>query len=480
MNLKYGGSGQETEVPKSSLTLTGSGYYPSWEYVNAKDSVLIDPGWHNLSYTGTAEYLRIDLGSPRTVSRVGYLPRVMSASDQDGTWNGVYRQYGIYVTDDGSGTPGNWGAPVASGEWSWPNLQERRDVSFTPKTGRYVYLRRVTAWGWYTPANPGFASADEIWVYESAGGGGGWTLAGETRYIYDGMRVIQERDGNNVPTVVYTRGNDLSGSLEGAGGIGGLLARSHGYAGGNFSTHSFYHADGNGNVTYLVSPAQVGVAEYRYDPYGNLLSTYDSLPSPGNRYRFSSKEQMPNSGLYYYGYRFYDPNLQRWLNRDPIGEQGFEALESGSTPSGFATVPAEVTQGANVYAFVGNGPTGRHDADGRWSPPFLVFLGFTLRCGIPYYIAASLKFGDDKMRHCYASCMIARDCGTLVAYAGGLTHEIADEVFQRGGGWDPQDMVANEDGLDCAGPESHCSLGNFGRWFRKSCATCCTEKGYAP
>jgi len=31
---------------------------------------------------------------------------------------------------------------VASGEWFWPNLQERRDVSSTPKTGRYVYLRR--------------------------------------------------------------------------------------------------------------------------------------------------------------------------------------------------------------------------------------------------------------------------------------------------------------------------------------------------
>jgi uncharacterized protein RhaS with RHS repeats len=29
-----------------------------------------------------------------------------------------------------------------------------------------------------------------------------------------------------------------------------------------------------------------------------------------------------NSGLVYYGYRFYDPNLQRWINRDPIGEKG--------------------------------------------------------------------------------------------------------------------------------------------------------------
>jgi len=63
------------------------------------------------------------------------------------------------------------------------------------------------------------------------------------------MRVIQERDGSNTPAVSYTRGNDLSGNMEGTGGIGGLLDRSHGYSSGNWSTHNFYHADGNGNVT---------------------------------------------------------------------------------------------------------------------------------------------------------------------------------------------------------------------------------------
>jgi len=53
--------------------------------------------------------------------------------------------------------------------------------------------------------------------------------------------VIQERDvGSGVPTVSYTRGNDLSGTLEGAGGIGGLLARSSVYSSGNWSTHNFY------------------------------------------------------------------------------------------------------------------------------------------------------------------------------------------------------------------------------------------------
>jgi RHS repeat-associated protein len=133
--------------------------------------------------------------------------------------------------------------------------------------------------------------------------------------------VIQKRGTNNVPTVSYTRGTDLSGSLEGAGGIGGLLARSSSYSGGNWTSNAYYHADGNGNITYLVNSNQTSGAIYRYDPYGNLISKSGTL-ADANVYRFSSKELHVNSGLYYYLYRFYSPNWQRWINRDPITEKG--------------------------------------------------------------------------------------------------------------------------------------------------------------
>jgi RHS repeat-associated protein len=53
-----------------------------------------------------------------------------------------------------------------------------------------------------------------------------------------------------------------------------------------------------------------------------------------NVYRFSSKEWLSSLGLYYFGYRFYDPNLQRWLNKDPLEEWG----------------------GINLYGYVGNDP----------------------------------------------------------------------------------------------------------------------------
>jgi RHS repeat-associated protein len=173
-----------------------------------------------------------------------------------------------------------------------------------------------------------------------------------TLYLYDGWRVIQERDVNDNPTVSYTRGADLSGSLEGAGGIGGLLARSSGYSSGNWTSHAYYHADGNGNITCLINASQSVVASYRYDPYGNTLSQSGTL-AVANVYRFSSKEIHTNSLMYYYGYRFYDPGLQRWINRDPLGEPGFELIRR-HPPLGQPGEP-------NSYLFVANDPLNRVD-----------------------------------------------------------------------------------------------------------------------
>jgi RHS repeat-associated protein len=86
-------------------------------------------------------------------------------------------------------------------------------------------------------------------------------------------------------------------------------------------------------VTFLENNSESAAAIYRYDPFGNLISKSGSL-ADANVYRFSSKEIHVNSGMYYYGYRFYDPTLQRWINRDPIAERG----------------------GLNLYTFVENMP----------------------------------------------------------------------------------------------------------------------------
>jgi RHS repeat-associated protein len=166
--------------------------------------------------------------------------------------------------------------------------------------------------------------------------GTSWALSTEVRYVYDGMLIVQERSSGNHPQVTYTRGTDLSGTLEGAGGIGGLLSRgAHAISSPyQMSSAAHYHADGNGNVTMLVGTGSPTIkAYYKYDPFGRTLGSSGSLVGV-NAMRFSSKPVMGSSELYYYGYRFYDPSSQRWLNRDPIGERG----------------------GGNLYGFVYNNP----------------------------------------------------------------------------------------------------------------------------
>jgi RHS repeat-associated protein len=168
---------------------------------------------------------------------------------------------------------------------------------------------------------------------------GAWNITRETRYVYDGRVVVQERNGQNLPTITYTRGADLQGKLSRLSGIGGLLART--VHDGSLPTHAYYHADAGGNITALIGAQGNMLAKYRYDPYGNPTVKVGPL-AEANVYRFSSQEIHPATGFYYYGFRFYDPAFQRWLTRDPVYEAG----------------------GWNLYQFVNNDPVNRTDRMG--------------------------------------------------------------------------------------------------------------------
>lgn len=62
-------------------------------------------------------------------------------------------------------------------------------------------------------------------------------------------------------------------------------------------------------------------AEYIYDAFGGTISASGPLADVF-RIRYSSKYYDAETGLYYYGYRFYSPILRRWLTRDPKEEDG--------------------------------------------------------------------------------------------------------------------------------------------------------------
>jgi len=124
----------------------------------------------------------------------------------------------------------------------------------------------------------------------------------------------------------YVWGLDLSGTFQGAGGIGGLLwvnVESGSHAGRYFVAY-----DGNGNVMGLVSASDGSVvAQYEYGPFAEPLRATGPLAAD-NPFRFSTKYTDSEAALIYYGYRYYSPSLGRWLSRDRIQEKAHLNLYS--------------------------------------------------------------------------------------------------------------------------------------------------------
>lgn len=130
-----------------------------------------------------------------------------------------------------------------------------------------------------------------------------------TKYLYDGLNPIIERDHYNYTKATYVRG------LSYGGGIGSIISQKYPLEG-----NTYYHYDAQGNVTSLTDDFGDLKQQYTYDAYGNLLSAqrYTRRKPTPNSYLFSTKEYSPQSGFYYFGARYYDPRVGRWLSRDPV------------------------------------------------------------------------------------------------------------------------------------------------------------------
>src|ERR1051326_5738468 len=158
----------------------------------------------------------------------------------------------------------------------------------------------------------------------STNNGSSYVVQYTNKFVYDGWNLAAILDGSASVLYSFQWGTDLSGSLAGAGGIGGLLSmRVHS---GSLAGTYFYFYDGNGNVAGLINGVDGTIAaQYEYGPFGELIRASGPL-AKANPFRFSSKYQDDESGFFYYGNRFLNPSSGRWLNRDPIGEQGGLAL----------------------------------------------------------------------------------------------------------------------------------------------------------
>jgi RHS repeat-associated protein len=139
-----------------------------------------------------------------------------------------------------------------------------------------------------------------------------------TRFVYDDWLLLAEEiDDSASPGAVqryYTWGKDLSGSLGGGlGGTGGLVAVHQ----EGLSYVPVY--DGNGNIIALTSASNgKRIAIWSRGPFGEPISSGGSTNLCP--FGFATHYTDEESGLVYFGHRYYSPASGRWISREPLGE----------------------------------------------------------------------------------------------------------------------------------------------------------------
>ncbi|MPM80422.1 hypothetical protein SDC9_127469 [bioreactor metagenome] len=155
-----------------------------------------------------------------------------------------------------------------------------------------------------------------------------WSLDEHRKFVYDGYKLVAEFDALNSDAL-------LANYLWQPMGLDVPLMRTAN------SANEYFVADGNKNVIELRDATGVIMDTYDYTPFGGVTHAGSS----DNPFQFSSEYHDSETGLIYYNYRYYSPVLGRWINRDPIEEEG----------------------GMNLYGMCENDNAGKLDKLGLWT-----------------------------------------------------------------------------------------------------------------
>jgi RHS repeat-associated protein len=147
------------------------------------------------------------------------------------------------------------------------------------------------------------------------------------RFVWCGEHICEERDasGANVTKRFFAEGVKVE-------------------TGPNAGVY-YYTGDHLGSVREVTDASGVVRARYSYDPFGRRTKVSGDLDAD---FGFAGMFYSSEASLALTRFRAYDPELGRWLSRDPLDH-------------------AEVSQGPNLYAYVGNGPVNHTDPLGLLS-----------------------------------------------------------------------------------------------------------------
>ncbi|HAJ57219.1 MAG TPA: hypothetical protein DCL35_05560 [Candidatus Omnitrophica bacterium] len=181
-------------------------------------------------------------------------------------------------------------------------------------------------------------------------------LGSITDFVYDG-------DGGRVKKITPTGTTTYIGSLfeiDSSSGkatkhifAGSTKVASVSLRGSEAAEAIFYHSDHLGSSSVITDQNGQQVSHYEYTPYGSVAQVEGSDVTG---YKFTGKE-LDNTGLYFYGARYYDPEIGRFVTADTIVQAPYDP------------------QSLNRYTYCRNNPLNYVDPTGHlWWLAALIFI----------------------------------------------------------------------------------------------------------
>jgi len=236
-----------------------------------------------------------------------------------------------------------------------------------------------------------------------------------TEFSYDGLgrraRIVEKMSGVKVADNYFLwNGNIMSEERDGTGGtvVRRFFPQGESVVGAG-TTNLFYTRDHLGSIREMLDISGTVQARYDYDVFGQRTALTENIPAS---FGFTGHYTHRPTGLYLAMLRAYDPRLDRWLSRDPLGMMA----SAGSV---------------NLYAYVGNDPLNRVDPFGDRDKidsvaDFIYGVGNGMSFGLGDYI--STKFYN-WLDPCFGTGI---DKNSTAYFAGELT---GTAITFAAGGW---------------------------------------------
>ncbi|MBD2167309.1 hypothetical protein H6G04_23240 [Calothrix membranacea FACHB-236] len=233
----------------------------------------------------------------------------------------------------------------------------------------------------------------------------GTTPQGTFTYEYDalGNRTAVVQNGQRTEYLVDPLGwGHVTGEYNGSGGLIANYTHGIGLVGrfGTGGTAHYYDFDAIGSTVGLTGANGSYVNRYSYRPFGETLTATEGVANP---FEYVGQWGVMNdgNGLDYMRARYYSPSLGRFMNPDPLGQEG----------------------GLNLYGYAANNPTSLIDPNGETPLLPLALAGAAIGgiWGLASYGVSAALGGDSSLRGAAGALVGGALYGGVIGATGGLS-----------------------------------------------------------